>query len=230
MFESGMSAADLAAVCGNKNDGFGGGDGGFIWIILLLVLFGGFGGNGLGGRNGNADLQGVATRADINEGFALNGIENGIRGIQNGLCDSTFALNNSINNGFHSNDLQLCNGFGNIQSQLSDCCCKTQGAIKDVSFQIAQTGCDIVQNGHNDTDRVIAQLNAMEAARQAEKIHALELQNQTLSFQASQTSQNGYIEAVVNTAVQRLLPPSPVPSYPVPNPNGCFNACGGCGC
>lgn len=228
MFENSLSASDVALLSGNNrnNDGFGGGDGGFIWIILLLVLFGGFGGNGFGNRGGS-DLQGIATRADINEGFALNGIENGIRGIQNGLCDSTFALNNAITNGFHGTDMQLCG----VQRQISDCCCQTQGAIKDVSYQMAQSTCDIVTNGHADTDRVIAQLNAMETARQAEKIHALELDNQKLSFQASQTAQNGYIDAVVNAAVQRLLPPSPMPAYQVPNPNCCYNnSCGGCGC
>ena len=48
-----MSAADLAAVVGNRNDGgFGGfGDSGW-WIILLFLLLGNGGwGNGFGGGN-----------------------------------------------------------------------------------------------------------------------------------------------------------------------------------
>ena len=70
--------------------------------------FGGFGGGGAG-------LQGMATRADINEGFALNGLENGIRGIQQGLCDGFYAVNTG-----------LLTGFNGIQSQLASCCCETQ--------------------------------------------------------------------------------------------------------
>lgn len=94
--DSSYSLADIAAATGGtnrNNDGFG--DGGAWWIIILfLFVFCGWGnGNGFGNNGaGGAGLQGLATRADINEGFALNGIENGIRGIQQGICDSTYAL------------------------------------------------------------------------------------------------------------------------------------------
>ena len=60
---------------------------------------GGFG--GFGGFGGGAGLQGIATRADINAGFQFQDLQNGIRGLTNGLSDSTYALNNNITNGFH---------------------------------------------------------------------------------------------------------------------------------
>lgn len=75
-------------------------------------------------------MQGLATRADINEGFALNGIENGIRGIQQGICDSTYALNNTITSGFSGVDRSLCQ----MGYQLHDCCCQTQRAIDGVNI------------------------------------------------------------------------------------------------
>ena len=139
MMDNSLSPADIAALTGsnNRSDGWAGDGLGWIWIILLFALFGGWG-NGFGGwgANGGANspgLQGLATRADINEGFALNGIENGIRSIQTGLCDTTYALNNAITSGFSANQLQLCNGFNGVQQsfnqlgyQMQDCCCQTQ--------------------------------------------------------------------------------------------------------
>ena len=47
--------------------------------------------NGAGvinGSNGKLNPQGMATRADINEGFALNNITSGITAIQQGICDA----------------------------------------------------------------------------------------------------------------------------------------------
>lgn len=100
--ESGYSLADIAAATGNNNRNGDGMWGDWIWIIVLFLFAGGGWGNGFGGNGANgAGLQGLATRADINEGFALNGIENGIRGIQQGICDSTYALNNTITSGFN---------------------------------------------------------------------------------------------------------------------------------
>lgn len=58
----GLSAADVAAVTGNGGFGSFGGDG--AWLILILLLFAAFNGNGWGGNNAgnnfvpyNADLQ-----------------------------------------------------------------------------------------------------------------------------------------------------------------------------
>lgn len=236
---------------GRNNNGWGDGAS-WIWIILIFCLWG-WGGNGNGwGNNGSNNggggavpyLGGIATRADISEGFALNGIQSGIQGIQQGLCDSTYALNNSITNGFHGTDMQLCNGFSGVQQsfnqlgyELQNCCCQTQRAIDNTNFNMSKGFCDIIQNTHNDTDRVIAQLNQMESNRQQEKIQALQTENQTLRFQASQTAQNGYIDAVGNSIIATLRQPSPIPAYTVPAPypyaGNCGNSCGcncGCGC
>ena len=110
---------------------------------------------------------------------------------------------------------------------------------------------DIIQAGHSDADRIYMKLCDMEAVRQAERLQAVERENQTLKFQqfmaTSQTAQNGYFDAVVNSAVAQLKPPSAVPSYNVPPPfpycqpngynngicgcnNGCNNGCNTCSC
>jgi len=74
----------------NGGGGMFGGDG-WLGLILFAMIFGG----GFGGGWGN---NGALTRADINEGFALQNITSGIQAIQHGQCDSTYALTGTINN------------------------------------------------------------------------------------------------------------------------------------
>lgn len=241
----------LGSDSGDKNNGNGmWGDGGWIFLILIFALFGGWGGNGFGnnGNNGGGGvvptLGGIATRSDIMDGFALNGLERGVSGIQQGICDSTYALNNAIMGGFNSTNMGVMQGFNGVDRSLcqlgynlQDCCCQTQRAIDSVNYNAATNTCNIIQAGHNDTDRVIAQLNAMEANRQQEKIQALQSENQNLRFQASQANQNSFIAANQEAQTAELIRrccPSPVPAYTVPAPypyvgNGCGGGCG-CGC
>ena len=103
---------------GDNNNSSNGmwGDGGWIFgIIILAMVFGwgrgGFGGFGGGGASTDPGLQGLATRADVNEAIAFNGVERGISAIQQGICDSTYALNNSITSGFNNTNVALLQGF-----------------------------------------------------------------------------------------------------------------------
>ena len=247
---------------GGNGGGWGWGDGGIWGLLILALLFGGRGfgfggGGGFSGGNGCCCDGGV--RGAISEGFALNNITDGIRGIQQGICDSTYALNNSIMGGFHGVDNAICNlgyqtqtGFANLAAQQASCCCETQRLVErgfcDTNYNLATNTTAIVQAGHSDADRVIAKLDAMENARQAEKIEALRLENQTLKFQASQAAQNTFItanqEAQTAELIRRLGRDNPVPAYVVPNPNCCYgnplgvgyagwggwNGSGGCAC
>ena len=110
ILDGNYTLSDIAAVTdGNRNNGgmFGGNGDWGAWIILFL-LFGLFGRGGFGGFGGNdgggSGFQGYATRADINAGFALNNLQTDINAIQQGICDSTYALTNAINGGFHGVD------------------------------------------------------------------------------------------------------------------------------
>ena len=81
--ERGYSLSDIAAVNGRNSDGFFGGDSAW-WIILLFMFVGWGNGNGFGGNGaGNA-------RDAVSYGFDINNLENGIRGIQNGLADGFY--------------------------------------------------------------------------------------------------------------------------------------------
>ena len=231
--------SDIAAVTdGNRNNGMFGSDWS-AWIILFL-LFGLFGnngwGNGFGGNGGGAGFQGYATRADINEGFALNGLQTGITAIQQGICDSTYALNNAITGGFNA-----------VTGQLADCCCQTQRAIDGVNFNMAKGFCDLGNVVNNGTRDILENQNTNTRAildfLTQDKIATLTAENQTLKFKASQTEQNAFItanqQAQTAELIRRLGADCPTPAYVVQPPtpvnfpvNGYGQAYGfgGCGC
>jgi len=228
----------------NNNDGWGmGGCGGWIWILLLFaVLGGGWGfGGGFGGGWGvnGAGLQGMVTRADINEGFAMQGINDGIRGIQNGLCDGFHAQTVATLQGFNGVE----RGFCDLSHQLSDCCCENRAAIADLKYTMATENCATRNTIQNTTRDLIDNQNAntrqiMDFLVQ-DKISQLQSENQSLKFAASQAQQNAFItanqEAQTAEIIRRLGKDNPVPAYVVPNPNCCYGnpvgvSYGGCGC
>ena len=218
------------------------------WIILFLIfgMFGGWGwGNGWGGNGGGNGFgspsgQGWATRADINEGFALNGLQNGQR-------DITAA----ISNGFHGVDNAVCQlgynmqqGFNNLASQLASCCCdlrtETQGIRYDIATSAAatqntiqNTTRDIIDNQTSGINAIMGKLSQMEYNGLNDKYQAALAENQALKFQASQTAQNAFItanqEAQTAELLRRLGRDCPVPAYwvqpPTPVPVPC-NPCG----
>lgn len=231
----------------NNGNGMWGGDG--WWAIILFAMIFGWGRGGFGGFGGGAStdpgLQGLATRADVNEAIAFNGVERGIQGIQQGICDSTFALNNSITNGFHGVDTAICNlgyqtqtGFNSLGAQLAQCCCDTQTAIQGIRYDLATQACDTRNTIQNATRDIIESQNA--GTREIlnfltqDKIATLQSENQALKFQASQTAQNAFITAnqeAQTAELIRRINPMPVPAYQVPAPYpycGTYN--GGCGC
>lgn len=284
-----MTPADIrACTCDSNNGGLGmGGD----WLIAIVILFlfpmmfgggmfgwgGGFGG-GWGGNN--AGMHGALTRADLCSEFNFNGLENSVRGVQQGICDSTYAFNTAVLNGFHGVDNAVCTlGYqaqqGFSQAELSrcnqqaalmqqlyqmgynqqDCCCRTQNAIERTNYDAAMRGnetnrlidrgfCDtnynaatnttaIIQNAHNDTDRVIAKLDAMEMARKDETIADLRTK---LAACGDQTT----AQYIINQLSHVINPPA-VPAYPAASPCGLgnwspqvlangYNCKNGCGC
>lgn len=235
---------------GNGGNGFFG-DGAWWIIVLFLFIFcgwgnNGWGGNGNGGTNG-AGFQGWATRADINEGFALNNLQSGITAIQQGICDSTYTLNNAINTGFHNQTVATLQGFNGVQAgqnqishQLADCCCQTQRAIDGVNYNMATNTCAIQNTIQNTTRDIIDNQNANNRALMDflvnDKIATLTAENQSLKFQASQQAQNAFItanqEAQTAELIRRLGADCPQPAYvvqppqPVTFPNFTCNPCG----
>lgn len=223
---------------GRNDNGCFGGD--WAWWIVILLLFG-LGGNGMWG--GGAGMQGALTRGDLSMDMNFNDLQNAARGIQNGICDSTFALNNTVANGFANAQQAMCQGFGGVNQaimasgyetrgaisdlgyRMQQCCCDTQRSIDALNYGMAMQACDIKQamnmNAREIIDGQRAGMDAILGFMTQEKINALQTENTALKFAASQTAQNQFITQVGSDIVNRLSPPA-VPAYPVFAPNQSF--------
>lgn len=84
----GLSASDVALLSDNRRDGGFMGDDMWGFLMFALIFGGGFGGFGF---NRSSDF---ATKTDVSNGFALNGINNGIDNLKTGQ----FGLEASIAN------------------------------------------------------------------------------------------------------------------------------------
>lgn len=236
---------------GGNNGGFGFGSDWIGLIVILAIL--GWGGNGFGGGFGGFGggnrgfVEPCATKADL----TAQGIVQKLDGITYGISDSTYALNNSITNGFHGVDNAICNlgynvqqGFNTLGHQISDCCCQTQRAIDGVNYNMATQACDIKHAINDSTRQVLDFLTT-------DKIATLQAENQALKFKASQSEQNAFITANQNAQtaelIRRLGADCPVNAYvvqpptPVTFPTNCcgqfsgygnygYNNNCGCGC
>ena len=219
---------------GSKNGGWGNfADG--LWPIIALALVFGRGNLGGGLFGGGGD----GCQSAVSNGFALNGLENGIRGIQQGICDGFYAVNTG-----------LLTGFNGIQSLLASCCCDTQRAIDGVKFDMATGFCGLGNTINGVARDIIDNQNANYRGLMdfmvTEKLASKDAQIASLTNQLSQVNQNAVIGARIDAAVAEVLRRTghecPTAAYLVnaPTPvNFPVNSCGqvqfggyggGCGC
>ena len=235
-----MTGYSLGQNEASKNGGglFGGGWEGIIGLVVILALLGGgFGWGGFGGGlfgGGGSGFQGMATRADINAGFQFNDLQNGIRGLERGLCDGFYGVQN---------------GFNNLSAQLAQCCCDNRAAISDLKFTAAQEACatrnlmqtntrDIIDSQNAGTrailDFMVQEKLSSKDARIAQLENQIALSNQTAVYRAD-------LDATRAELLRRLGAECPSPAFLVnpPTPinfptNNCgtvqFGYNGGCGC
>jgi hypothetical protein len=192
-----LSPAD-AMLLGQK-DGFGDGNS-WIWIILLFFLFG----NGGWGGNRAEAAEGIATRAAVNDGFQYNQLDNGIRSLQNGLCDGFYAVNNAI----------------------KDCCCTTNRNIDSVRYDMSKGFCDVI-NANNLNTRDILESHNAGVQKILDVMCANEKQALRDRIQTLETS--GIIQAQTKNLVETLRP-CPIPAYITCSPYASSAYGYGCGC
>lgn len=214
----GLSAADVAAVTGSRNDSMFGGDGAWWLLVLLFALNGNWGGFGNGG-----------TQADVQRGFDQSAVMSSLNGITG-----------AISNGFATAEVSRCNANTNtLQSinslamGLQNCCCENRAATADLKYTIANEAATTRAANAANTQAILDKLCQQE-------LDALKTQNANLQTQlnmanlaASQTAQTARIlqdNAAQTLALEQYLNPVPVPAYVVKNPNCCAqNYFGGCG-
>ena len=235
----------VPASYGTNNSGFGGFGSDWIGLIVILAILGwggnGFGGFGFGGNGGYSEVQ---------RGFDQNAVINKLDGLTYGLSDSTYALTGALNTGFNGVQQTLCQNFNGLSREIADCCCQTQGAVKDIRYDLATQACDTRNLIQSTTRDIIDGQNASTRAildfLTTDKIATLQAENQSLKLKASQAEQNAFIaanqEAQTATLLRRLGGDCPSPAYIVQPPTTVSfptNACGqfsgygygsGCGC
>lgn len=217
----------------NGGNGFGFGNDGAWWIIILFLFAfcGGWGGNW--GGNGN-------TGASVVDGYVLTSdfanIERKIDSVNNGLCDGFYqqaqlinGVQQNMSNGFMSAEISRANQQAAFMQQLfamqmqqQNCCCETREAIQGVNYNLATQACDTRNTVQNATRDIIDANNQNSRAildfLVNSKMQDLQSENQNLKLAASQTAQNAYLVS--------QLRPSPVPAYTVQNPYCQYASCG----
>lgn len=202
--------------------GFGmGGMGMFPWMMM-----GGF--PGMWGGGGNCGNGNCATPEDVRSAVDQQTLITKMDGQTYGIADLGYALQGTMNNGFSSAELSRCNGqaqtmqalanynmsqmqnFWNVRDgqnqlsrQMSDCCCGTQRMIErgfcDSANRDSINTNAILQGTHNDTDRILARLDAMETNNLRDKLAKSESEKQWLLFERSQASQTSQLSACFNS-------------------------------
>lgn len=163
----GNSGLDLASFINSAIDrrggsGWGDGEGGFLWILLVLLLGGGawgngWGGGGRGGASGGAaesvDRAVAQARAD---GLSDQVVIDAVRGNETAISQLASTLHCDVNAiqtvlcGMDKSILQVANQVGLSSTQIinavqagncqltqaiADCCCKTQTAILTQGYE-----------------------------------------------------------------------------------------------
>ena len=194
-------------------DGWGGGNGCFMWVILLFALMGG----GFGGWGNRGD---VASTRDVYASNDFQSLRTAVNNLGNGIADATFALNNTINNGFNNTGRDIAQGTYVMDKAVTDTRYVLGNAINENRFASQQNANMIAKAIADDGEKTRALIvqNKIEALQMA----LAEKDRRLLSsdFALSQCGQTREIISQVR--------PFPVPAFPVGNPYGAGCNCG-CG-
>ena len=245
---AGYSLSDLAAVTRDGDGTFGGNN---AWWIIVLFLIWGWGGNG-GWNNRN---KGATTREEVAYGFDMNNLENGIRGISNGLCDGFYAMNTGMLNGFAGVQSALCQGFSGVTANINSTGNDLQQAINAntvsgmqntnaITAQLSQMAADnaacccstqrAIEKGFAETNYNLATQECQTRQAIADSTRSI-IDFLTQDKIATLTAENQNLKFAASQQAQNaylvreLKDPCAIPAYVVPNPNCCYYnyGCGG---
>ena len=207
---------------GYGNGGFGFGDNGAWWLLILLIAMGGWG-NGFGfGGNGGGFVG-----ADVQRGFDQSAVMTGIGSVQNtlvsgfgdlqtALCGGFAGVNSNVTNGFAQSEIaanarQLADlnrsfdsqvatmqGFNGVQGQLSQCCCDNRLATVQTQNIVQSEGAATRSAIQNGVQAVLDRICADKIDAKNEKIVEL---NNRINF----LEENNYVQNALTAQTQYIL-------------------------
>lgn len=224
---------------GMSGGGFGfGGD--WAWILLLLVLFGGWGNGGYGGGiGGGFDMYPWFNQSNqISNGFQTAALGDQLTAIQSAINNNATA---SLERSFAAQTAATQSVF-DLSSQLANCCCENRLGLANLNSTILAENCadraalsdgvrDIITSQNAGVQKILDVMCQDKIDAKNEKIADLERQLTMAQLAASQGAQTAAILAnneAQTTALEQYLAPVPRPAYIVQQP-GCSQNFG-CGC
>lgn len=169
---NGYSLSDIAAATGGQSM-FGNMDGS--WWLIILFLFGitGWGGNGFGANSG------ALSRAELGQDMNFQSLENGVRGVQQGLCDGFYSMNTGMLNGFSGLQNTLNGEFRTVDNAICTLGYHTQEGFNNMNLANMQ-----------NTYAITSQLNNMAA------------QNAACCCETQREIERGFADTNYNVATQ----------------------------
>lgn len=234
--ENGGMVMPVSPMYGNGGNAF---SGDWAWIILLLVLCGGWN-NGFGGGWGGGDMYPWLNNSNqINGGFRDQMLNSSINAIQAGVTSGFGDVQNALCSGFSqaeisANARQMADmqQMFALQSQLAQCCCDNRLATCQTQNLVANEGSATRSAIQAQTQAILDKMCQDKIDAKNDEIAQLRSELLYARGQASQDVQTAAIQtgqrALANEVEQYVLP-TPRPAYVVQNPNCCTNNAG-CGC
>ena len=243
--ESSGMVMPVSPMYGGGNGGFGGMNGDWGWIILLLLIAGG-GWGGFGGFGGNSVAADSAVlypwmnqANQVSDGFrdqmlntSVNGIQNsvtsGFGDVQMALCNGFAGVTNQMNNAQMANlersfAAQTANtqGITGLSSQLSQCCCDNRLATCQTQNIVAAESAATRLAIQEQTQAILDKMCQQEIDSLKGQVVALQNQVNMQNLAASQTAQTAALVADNTAQTQYIVnrvAPYPIPAYTVANP------------
>lgn len=249
---AGFSLADIAAACrGNGNDGFGGGNGWWV-LVILWALWGNNGNNRNGNCNngcgcdcGHGSGGGSVTYnvgAEVQRGFDTQSIVTKLDGLNSGLCSLGYdqlAQMNGINStvqqtGFNlmqalnTLGIQDMQSFNQVLNAIQSCCCGTKEQICDLKYTNAKSATEIInaitqaaQNIVQNDNNNYRQLHDEIVANRMQDMRDQLNQKDTLINMLNLQGSQSAQTADIVNQILSRLRDCPIGTYNVCNPNCC---------
>ena len=204
----------------NGGGGFGGFGGDWAWILLLLVLCGGWGFGG-GGFGGNDIYPWMNQSNQISDGFRDQMLGTQIGSIQNAITSGFGDVSTQLCNGFNQNQMNVLQSVNGIQSQLASCCCENRLATAQTQNVIATESAATRAAIQSQTQAILDKMCQQEIDNLKAQNLALQNQVNMQNLAASQTAQTAALIADNTAQTQYIVnrvAPYPIPAYTVANP------------